>query len=68
MWDYTNRFYFPGTFIVQEGLKCLIAEEADHGNFRSKAGGLAGEKEEAADNLGKEVWIRGQQSDCHQGN
>lgn len=65
MWDYTNTLFFPRNIYSSRKTSVPYSKrETNHGDFRSKAGGLASEKVEALDNLAKEVWIRGQQSDC----
>lgn len=64
MWDYTNTLLFPRNIYSSRRTSVSYCKrETNHGDFRSKAGSLAGEKEEAADSLAKEVWIREQQSD-----
>lgn len=65
MWDYSKTFFFPRIIYNSRSTAVSYSKrETNHRDFRFKAGGLAGEKEEAADNLAKEIWIRGQQSDC----
>lgn len=59
MWEFINMFSSPR--LIQSSRRTSRSYskgEADNGDFRSKAGDLASEKEEAGDNLAKAIWIR----------